>query len=52
LAFNPWHGIVAHCPLGSIMRVRRPAYAMSARFRAEHDGIPIVEPRGGCPFAA
>jgi hypothetical protein len=46
LAFSPWHGIAAHQPLGPIMRMRRPAYEMSARFRREHNGCPIHEPRG------
>jgi hypothetical protein len=51
LSFNPWHGLVAHCPLGSINRVRRQAYPMSAQFRASRDGRALEEPRGGCPFA-
>lgn len=33
LRFNPWNGLAAHRPLGSIMRVRRLVYAMSAQFR-------------------
>jgi hypothetical protein len=43
--FSPWHGIAAHRPLGSIMRLRKPAYNMSARFRSEHNGCPIIEPK-------
>ena len=46
LAFSPWHGLAAHRPLGGIMRARKPAYEMSAGFRAEHNGCPIHEPRG------
>jgi hypothetical protein len=45
MAFNPWHGIAAHRPIGSIMRVRKMAYAMSAHFRADHNHAPILEPR-------
>lgn len=45
LAFNPWHGLEAHRPLGSIMRARRAVYPKSAGFRAEHNGCPIHEPR-------
>ena len=45
LAFTPWHGITAHRPLGSIMRARKRAYEMSARFRAEHNGIDVIEPK-------
>lgn len=44
-AFNPWHGLLAHQPLGSLMRMRKAAYAASARFRAEHNHHPIEEPR-------
>ncbi len=44
LSFSPWRGIVAHRPLGSIMRVRRDAYAMSAAFRRGHNGVPQDEP--------
>lgn len=43
MSFSPWHGIAAHRPIGSIMRVRKMAYAMSARFRAERNGQPMVE---------
>ena len=46
LAFSPWHGISAHRPLGSVMRARKTTYEMSKRFRAEHNGTPIVEPAG------
>ncbi len=44
-AFSPWHGITAHQPLGSIMRLRKSAYEMSAAFRASHNHCPIHEPR-------
>lgn len=37
LAFSPWHALAAHCPLGSIMRVRRRAYAMAAQFRQRYN---------------
>ena len=36
-AFSAFHGLAAHRPLGSLMRARKAAYAMSARFRAEHN---------------
>ncbi|GHD04218.1 catalase [Pseudorhodoferax aquiterrae] len=39
LAFSPWRGIVAHRPLGSIMRVRRQAYAMAAAVRCTRNGV-------------
>lgn len=45
MSFSPWHGIAAHQPLGSIMRVRRDAYQGSAGFRGNHNGCPMREPR-------
>jgi hypothetical protein len=45
MAFSPWQGLAAHRPLGGVMRVRKPAYEMSAGFRGEHNGCPIHEPR-------
>lgn len=44
-AFSPWHGLAAHRPLGSLMRARKTAYEMSARFRAGHNGQQPREPR-------
>ncbi|WKB54627.1 catalase family protein [Eleftheria terrae] len=44
LSFNPWQGIEAHRPLGSIMRVRIKAYEQSSRFRHEMNLQPRVEP--------
>ena len=35
MSFSPWHGLVAHQPLGVIMRVRRRAYEASAAHRAQ-----------------
>jgi hypothetical protein len=51
MSFNPWHGLAAHRPLGSIMRVRKMAYEMGRRFRAEKSGRSIEEPRELEPFA-
>jgi hypothetical protein len=45
MSFSPWHGITAHRPLGSIMRVRKQAYQSSAGFRGSHNGCPMHEPR-------
>lgn len=45
MSFSPWHGLAAHRPLGSIMRLRKLAYEASARFRAEHTGHIVAEPR-------
>jgi len=45
MAFSPWHGVLAHRPIGSVMRVRKAAYEMSAKFRADHNDVKIAEPR-------
>lgn len=45
MSFSPWHGIMAHQPLGSVMRARRATYRMSAGFRGERNGCPMHEPR-------
>ena len=44
LAFNPWHALEAHRPLGSIMRSRRSAYPRSSEFRHAVNGIEHHEP--------
>jgi hypothetical protein len=44
MAFNPWHGLAAHRPLGSIMRMRKAAYEASVAYRVEHNGTPVAEP--------
>ncbi len=45
LAFSPWHGLAAHRPLGSVMRARNTTYTSSVKFRSEHNGCPIHEPK-------
>jgi len=45
LAFNPWHGLEAHRPLGSVNRARRGVYGLSAQFRGERNGCPMREPQ-------
>ena len=45
MGFDPWHGLAAHRPLGSIMRVRRVVYAALRASRAERSGRAIEEPR-------
>ena len=44
MAFNPWIGLAAHRPLGSIMRARRPAYAAARDYRAGINHVEITEP--------
>ena len=43
MSFNPWIGLAAHRPLGSIMRARRPAYAAAREFRAHANEVEINE---------
>lgn len=38
LAFNVWHALAAHRPLGGINRVRRRVYELSAAWRRQHGG--------------
>lgn len=44
MSFNPWHGLAAHQPLGSVMRARKDTYRASAQFRGERNGCPMHEP--------
>lgn len=41
MAFNPWHALAAHRPLGNVMRARKVAYAASSDFRSRHGGCPL-----------
>jgi hypothetical protein len=52
MQFNPWHAVAAHRPIGSIMRLRKAAYAMSARFRMERSGVSLAEPKDMSGFPA
>ena len=45
LAFNPWHGVTAHRPLGGVMRVRKGAYEAAQRFRAAKNQVTLSEPK-------
>lgn len=49
MKFSPWNGVVAHQPLGSIMRLRKLAYEKSAAFRSQRNAISVSEPTR-CPF--
>lgn len=42
LGFSPWCGLEAHRPLGSLMRLRRPAYEQAQQFRAARNGVGVV----------
>jgi hypothetical protein len=45
LSFSPWHGLAAHRPLGSIMRVRKAVYETMAAWRSSRADKPVSEPR-------
>lgn len=45
LSFSPWHGLVAHQPIGSVMRARRETYEASVAFRGQANGCPMHQPR-------
>lgn len=44
LAFNPWHALVEHEPMGSIAAARKVVYQASANVRRNFNGTPICEP--------
>ncbi len=44
LGFDPWIGLAAHRPLGSVMRARQPAYAAARAYRAKSNQVTIKEP--------
>ena len=44
MLFSPWRGLVAHQPLGGVMRSRKSVYEKSAEFRAARNGRPVEEP--------
>ena len=39
ITFSPWHGLVAHTPLGLINRLRKPVYRQLAIRRHELNGV-------------
>jgi hypothetical protein len=48
LAFNVWHALAAHRPLGGVNRVRRLAYALSSTWRRQQVGVEVdVPPSSG-----
>jgi hypothetical protein len=44
LAFNPWHALAVHAPVGSIAEARRAVYEAAADVRRERNGVPTEEP--------
>ena len=52
LAFNPWHALSEHAPVGSIAEARREVYAAAADFRRNANGVPLSEPAEVRPLEA
>lgn len=44
LAFNAWHALPEHEPVGSIAEARKVAYRASAEVRRNVNGVPLAEP--------
>ena len=44
LAFNPWHALPEHEPVGSIAAARRAVYQASANVRRNFNAVPLGEP--------
>jgi hypothetical protein len=49
LAFNPWHALAEHEPMGSIAGARKVVYQASADVRRDFNGIPLAEPTSPRP---
>jgi hypothetical protein len=45
MSFSPWHGLDAHRPIGSIMRVRKVVYDTMSKIRARQNKVSIAEPK-------
>jgi len=50
LAYNPWHALKEHAPVGSIAEARKLVYRAAAELRRNSNGIPIAEPRTPRPI--
>ncbi|HEX9989348.1 MAG TPA: LodA/GoxA family CTQ-dependent oxidase [Chloroflexia bacterium] len=44
MAFNTWHALPEHMPVGSIAQARKVVYQAAAEFRRNVNGIPVGEP--------
>jgi hypothetical protein len=51
LGFRPWNALVAHRPLGNIMRMRKLAYKQSQDFRSQRNPVYVQEPHALRPAA-
>jgi hypothetical protein len=44
LAFNPWHSLPEHRPVGSLNEARKHVYRAAADLRRRYNGVPAAEP--------
>lgn len=44
LAYNPWHALPEHMPMGSIAEARKAVYRASSENRRNVNGVPLGEP--------
>ncbi|HEV2891230.1 MAG TPA: LodA/GoxA family CTQ-dependent oxidase [Frankiaceae bacterium] len=52
LAYNPWHSLAEHEPVGSISDARKVVYRESANLRRDTNGVPLAEPETPRPEMA
>jgi catalase len=45
LAFNPWHSLPEHRPVGVMNRIRKAVYLEVSRYRRQTNGVPLCEPK-------
>jgi hypothetical protein len=45
LAFNPWHSLPEHRPIGVMNRIRKAVYLEVSRYRRETNGVALCEPK-------
>lgn len=51
LAYNPWHCLAEHRPIGSMAEARKVVYRASAARRRDANGIPVAEPGPARPVS-
>jgi catalase len=45
LAFNPWHSLPDHKPIGVMNRIRKAVYLEVSRYRRQTNGVALCEPK-------
>ncbi len=52
VSFSPWHALLAHQPLGGVMRSRLKAYEEAIKYRAQRNDRERVEPESAAGIPA